>query len=317
MTAAMVTRIGDNTNIEKYKGILNDTLVAQWLKFADVSEKSVKTYNKAIHRFFVYLNENSITLPTADDVYNWRDSLRAENKSASTVNLYLTSCKLFFKFLAQRNIYQNIAEHVKGCKLTNEHKREALTAQQGKNVLKSFDTSTLAGLRDKAMTALMMTCGLRTIEVSRANIGDMVKSYGRTALYVQGKGRTDRRECVMIPAQVEVIINEYLEARGQVADNAPLFAGIGNRNKGGRLTTDTISRIVKKAFKANGMNSRRLTAHSLRHSAATAMLLAGMELTQVQQVLRHKNINTTLVYSHHLDRLKNHAEDAAASTFLA
>ena len=121
----------------------------------------------------------------------------------------------------------------------------------------------------------------------------------------------------MLPLAVEAMIKEYLEARGNVDANAPLFAGIGNRNKGGRLTTDTISRIVKKAFKANGMNSKRLTAHSLRHSAATAMLLSGMELTQVQQVLRHKNINTTLVYSHHLDRLKNYAEDAAANVFLA
>lgn len=315
MTMAVVEM--QNTKVEAYKVIFDETLVSQWLKFADVSEKSVKTYNKAIRRFFVYLHDNNITAPVADDVYNWRDSLKAENKSASTVNLYLTSCKLFFKFLAQRNIYKNIAEHVKGCKLTNEHKREALTAQQGKNVIKSFDTSTLAGLRDRAMTALMMTCGLRTIEVSRANVGDMVKSYGRTALYVQGKGRTDRRECVMIPVQIEIMINEYLEARGQVTDDAPLFAGIGNRNKGGRLTTDTISRIVKAAFKSNGLNSKRLTAHSLRHSAATAMLLAGMELTQVQQVLRHKNINTTLVYSHHLDRLKNHAEEAAANAFLA
>ena len=313
MTTAMVVVKND---IEVYNGILNETLIAQWLKFADVSEKSVKTYNKAIHRFFAYLRDNNIINPVADDVYNWRDSLKAENKSASTVNLYLTSCKLFFKFLNQRGIYQNIAEHVKGCKLTNEHKREALTAQQGKSVIKSFDKNSLAGLRDRAMTALMMTCGLRTVEVSRANIGDMVISYG-TALYVQGKGRTDRRECVMLPLAVEAMIKEYLEARGNVDANAPLFAGIGNRNKGGRLTTDTISRIVKKAFKANGMNSKRLTAHSLRHSAATAMLLSGMELTQVQQVLRHKNINTTLVYSHHLDRLKNYAEDAAANVFLA
>ena len=306
-----------NTSLEEYKGIINENLIAQWLKFADVSEKSIKTYTKSIRRFFVYLNEQGITAPTADDVYEWRDSMKAENKSASTINLYLTSCKLFFKFLNQRGIYSVDISHVKGCKLTSEHKKDALTAEQGRSVLKSFDTTTLAGLRDKAMTALMMTCGLRTIEVSRANVGDLVKTYGRTALFVQGKGRTDRRECVMIPAQVEVMINEYLEARGQVADNAPLFAGIGNRNKGGRLTTDTISRIVKASFKSVGLNSKRLTAHSLRHSAATQMLLAGVELTQVQAVLRHRNINTTLIYSHHIDRLKNHAEDFAANAFVA
>ena len=66
-----------------------------------------------------------------------------------------------------------------------------------------------------------------------------------------------------------------------------------------------------------GINSKRLTAHSLRASACTAMLLAGVELTKVQQILRHKNINTTLIYSRALDRIKNYGEDAAAAAFIA
>ena len=312
MTATMA--MVNNTNTVN---VIDENLVSAWLKFADVAPKSVKTYNKAIRRFFVYLNDHNIAAPTADDVYEWRDSLKAENKAASTVNLYLSSCKLFFKFLNQQGIYTVDISHIKGCKLTTEHKRDALTANQGKTVLNSFDTTTLAGLRDKAMTALMMCCGLRTIEVSRANVEDLQQVYGRTALFVQGKGRNDRRECVMIPAQVEAMINEYLSARGQVAGNAPLFAGIGNRNKGGRLCTDTISRAVKAAFKNVGINSKRLTAHSLRASACTAMLLAGVELTKVQQILRHKNINTTLIYSRALDRIKNYGEDAAAAAFIA
>ena len=312
MTATMA--MVNNTNTVN---VIDENLVSAWLKFADVAPKSVKTYNKAIRRFFVYLNDHNINAPTADDVYEWRDSLKAENKAASTVNLYLSSCKLFFKFLNQQGIYTVDISHIKGCKLTNEHKRDALTANQGKTVLNSFDTTTLAGLRDKAMTALMMCCGLRTIEVSRANVEDLQQVYGRTALFVQGKGRNDRRECVMIPAQVEAMINEYLSARGQVAGDAPLFAGIGNRNKGGRLCTDTISRVVKAAFKNVGINSKRLTAHSLRASACTAMLLAGVELTKVQQILRHKNINTTLIYSRALDRIKNYGEEAAAAAFIA
>ena len=312
MTATMA--MVNNTNTVN---VIDKNLVSTWLKFADVAPKSVKTYIIAIRRFFVYLNNHNITAPTADDVYEWRDSLKAENKAASTVNLYLSSCKLFFKFLNQRGIYTVDISPVKGCKLTTEHKRDALTANQGKTVLNSFDTTTLAGLRDKAMTALMMCCGLRTIEVSRANVEDLQQVYGRTALFVQGKGRNDRRECVMIPAQVEAMINEYLSVRGQVAGNAPLFAGIGNRNKGGRLCTDTISRAVKAAFKNVGINSKRLTAHSLRASACTAMLLAGVELTKVQQILRHKNINTTLIYSRALDRIKNYGEEAAAAAFIA
>ena len=294
----------------------NDNLVVQWLKFADVKEKSIKTYNQAVHRFFLFLKDNDIKTPTADDVYNWRDKLKADGKSAATINLYLTATKLFFKFLNQRGIYNVDISHVKGCKINNDHKRDALTSQQGKAVMKIFDTSTLEGLRNKAMTALMMTCGLRTIEVSRANVGDIVNSFGRTALFVQGKGRDQKAECVMLPTKVELLINQYLLARGKTDSSAPLFASIGNRNIGGRLSTMSISRIVKNAFRSVGLDSSRLTAHSLRHSAATAMLLAGVDLVKVQQILRHKNVNTTLIYSHHLERLKNHGEDAAADTFL-
>lgn len=296
---------------------ISETIIAEWLKFTDVSAQSVKSYMKNVRRFFVYLKDNGINTPTADTVYDWREKLKAEGKAPATINSYLTATKLFFKFLNQRGLYSVDISHIKGCKLTSEHKRDALTATQGREVLKSFDTSTLEGLRNKAMTALMMTCGLRTVEVSRANVGDLVTTYGRTALYVQGKGRTDRRECVMVPAKVEALIREYLKKRGSSGVSDPLFAGIGNRNKNGRLTTDTISRIVKAAFKANNLDSKRLTAHSLRHSAATAMLLAGVELVKVQQILRHKNINTTLIYSHALDRIKNYGEDTAATAFVA
>lgn len=294
---------------------INESLVTQWLKFADVKEKSVKTYLYALRRFSDYVKVNNITTPTADDIYIWRDKLKSEGKSAATINLYLTSCKLFFKFLYQQGLYSLDISHIKGCKISEDHKRDALTSAQGKAVLNSFDTSTLEGLRNKSMTALMMTCGLRTIEVSRANVGDIVNSYGRTALFVQGKGRDQKAECVMLPAQVENLINKYLQKRSNYSPSDPLFAGIGNRNINGRLNTISISRIVKTAFKSVGLDSKRLTAHSLRHSAATAMLLNGVDLVKVQQILRHKNVNTTLIYSHHLERLKNHGEDAAANSF--
>lgn len=316
MTAAIVIN-KNSMSLANTDSVINENLIAQWLKFADVSEKSIKTYTKAIRRFVAYINSKGIVAPTADDVYEWRNSMKTENKSAATINLYLTSCKLFFKFLNQRGIYKVDISRVKSCKLTTEHKRDALTAEQGRTVLNSFDTTTLIGLRNKAMTALMMTCGLRTIEVSRANVGDLISTYGRTALFVQGKGRTQKAECVMIPAQVEALINQYLEARGTVDANAPLFAGIGNRNRVGRLTTDAISRIVKKSFRSVGIDSKRLTAHSLRHSAATQMLLAGISLENVKNCLRHKKLDTTLIYSHHIDRLKNHAEEAAANAFFA
>ena len=308
----METAISNSKNFS-----ISENLLSQWLRFTDVKEKSAATYTHAIRQFFLYLSNNNIKAPTADDVYRWRDKLKSEGKSAATVNLYLTSCKLLFKFLKQKGLYDVDISHVKGCKISEEHKKDALTPAQGKAVLNSFDTSTLKGLRDKSITALMMTCGLRTIEVSRANTNDLVNTYGRTALYIQGKGRDQKSECVMLPAQIEKLVNQYLAMRRNIyhKDFLALFSSFSNENFGNRLSTYSISKIVKTAFKSVGIDSKRLTAHSLRHSAATAMLTNGVELTKVQQILRHKNINTTLIYSHHLERLKNHGEDAAANAF--
>jgi integrase/recombinase XerC len=88
----------------------------------------------------------------------------------------------------------------------------------------------------------------------------------------------------------------------------PLFAGVGNRNAGGRLTTRSISGIEKGALVSAGLNSDRLTAHSLRHTAATLNLLNGGTLEETKQLLRHTNINTTLIYAHALERANNQSE---------
>ena len=78
------------------------------------------------------------------------------------------------------------------------------------------------------------------------------------------------------------------------------------------MTTRSVSRVVKARLVSSGMDSDRLTAHSLRHTAATLMLVNGASITETQQILGHKNINTTMIYSHALDRAKNNGELRAA-----
>lgn len=159
----------------------------------------------------------------------------------------------------------------------------------------------------------MVSAGLRTIEISRANIGDIVQTYNRTFLQVQGKGRADKTERVAISPPVYDLIKKYLELRNDFNNDSPLFESLTRRHTSKRLTPESVSKIIKNAFRAAGFDNPRLTAHSLRHTAATQMLLSGkVSLSQVQQVLRHTNINTTMIYAHDLDRLQNYAEDYAA-----
>lgn len=291
--------------------VLTDDIFSKWLHYTDVMPKSHATYTRAIKMFVAYLRWNRIDAPTRDDIITYRDLLKKEHKP-STVQLYITAVRLFFRWTAQENIYPNIADHIKGAKVDREHKKDYLTAAQVRNVLQAVDKSTLHGKRDYALLTLMFTTGLRTISISRANVED-IGTYGSTAaLFYQGKGHEDRADTVMLAEPVETAIREYLKARGQAAGKEPLFISLAHRNTGERMTTRSISRIIKEALIAAGYDSDRLTAHSLRHTAATLNLLNGATIEETQQLLGHSNINTTMIYSHALERINNHSEQRIA-----
>ena len=290
-------------------------LAERFFNFVDVKERSVETYRGAIKQFMLYLHDNEITAPTRETIINWRDSLKADHK-ATTIQLYITSVKLFFSWLSQEGLYKNIAEKVKGAKIRKEHKRDCLTSNQSKNVLHEINTTTDKGKRDYAIIALLLTTGLRTIEIIRADIADLRVVGDDTVLFVQGKGRDDKSEYVKVAPQVEKAIRQYLKTRGSYTEAEPLFTSEGNHNFNGRLTTRTIRRLVKEALLNVGLNSDRLTAHSLRHTSATIALLKGADITEVQQMLRHTNINTTMIYSHALSRAKNNSELTIADAIL-
>lgn len=287
-------------------------LFDRWTKYLDATPKTVATYTRNIRPFAYFLKVNGITNPTRDDVITFRDQLKGRYKP-STIQAYIMAVKLFYQWTAQEGIYPNIAEKVKGAKLDTDHKKDYLTSKQVCKVFESIDRSTLKGLRDYAILSLMVTAGLRTIEIIRANIGDMRNVADFTALYIQGKGHDEKNTFVKIAEPVEAAIREYLAARGKADSSEPLFASDAHRNAGGRMTTRSISRIVKDNLKAAGFDSDRLTAHSMRHTAATLNLLNGGSIEETQQLLRHTNINTTLIYSHALERAKNNSEQRIAA----
>ena len=164
------------------------------------------------------------------------------------------------------------------------------------------------GLRDRAIISLMMTAGLRTIEVVRADVGDLHFIGNSMFLSIQGKGHDEKSAKVLVASQVQSFIEEYLETRNHPAPNEPLFTSTSRQNFNQRLDTQ----LVKAKLRAINIDDSRHTAHSLRHTAATQALLNGVPLTQVQQVLRHTNINTTLIYSHAIERMKNKSEQTVA-----
>lgn len=291
--------------------VFNVDYFSRWTAYIDATPKTIATYTRAIKQFFKYLIENDITEPDRDTVIAYRDHLKQDHKP-TTVQSYLAAVKLFFQWTNQEGLYPNIAERVKGAKLDTDHKKDYLTTKQVARLLKAIDTSSLKGLRDYALILLMVTTGLRTISIIRANIEDIRIAGNDTALYYQGKGHEEKADYVKLAEPVEEAIRAYLADRGDRNPKAPLFSSIANRNNGERMTTRSISRTAKERLIAVGLDSDRLTAHSLRHTAATLNLLNGGTVEETQQLLGHKNINTTLIYSHALERAKNNSEKRIA-----
>lgn len=289
---------------------IDNTLLKRFLEYLDASEKTVQTYTRALRQFFKFLYENNITQPQRTDVLAFRDNLKDKGRKPATIKSYIVAVRLFFQWTNQEGLYPNIAEKIKGAKLDQAHKKDYLTVDQIKDVLNNIDTSTLTGARDYAIIVLMVTGGLRTIEVSRADMDDMRNVGNSPALYIQGKGREEKTEYVKLPLQVFKAIGRYREMLEKQYD--VLFVSTSNNNKGQRLTTRSISGIVKKRLKEAGYTSNRLTAHSLRHTAGTLNLMNGGTLEETQQLLRHSNINTTMIYLHHLERENNQSEKRIA-----
>lgn len=288
---------------------LNANMLSNFIEFLDVSDATVKTYKNAVKRFLMWLAENNIQQPLRADILAFKKELANRQLKPTTINNYIIALKQFFKWLSATNQYIDITVNVKGMKLDKSFKKDALTKRQAQKLLRSINQNTQTGKRDYAIIGLLLTTGLRTIEVTRADVGDIRPVGEFMALYIMGKGRTEKSEYVKLSPHVEDAIMSYLATRDDKDKTSPLFVSTSNNSKNGRLTTRTIRRLVKSYLRGINLDSDRMTAHSLRHTAGTLNLVSGGTLEETQQLLRHKSLQTTLIYNHALERAKNQSEN--------
>lgn len=288
-------------------------VVQKYIDLLDVKPKSRETYRKALKQFMLFLESNAITQPTRADILKYKAYLM-DNYKACTVSSYMTAVKGFFAYMEAEKVYPNIANGIKGAKHQQGFRKDALTVDQARRLLNGIDTATIEGLRNYALINLLLNTGLRTIEAARASIGDIRQEGGEALLYIQGKNSDkDTVEFAVLTDSTLYPIQKYLKARSIIDPKAPLFASHSDRNEGNRITTRTISWIVKEALRAVGIDSERITAHSLRHTAVTLSLLAGATIQEAQAMARHANVNTTMIYAHNIDRIAKAPERKIAA----
>lgn len=282
-------------------------LAERFFRFLDASPKTAATYARAVRRFLGDMSARGVANPTRADLLQWKGDLSAQGLAPATIQLYLIAVRQLYNFAAAEYGAPNIAEHIKGAKVSKAHRKDCLSADGVRAVLGRIDRGTAKGRRLYALCAVMVSCGLRDVEISRADVGDLrALPDGSAALFVQGKGRTEKADFVKVPQQAEAALRAYLADRPDSGDaSAPLFVSNSGNSAGRRLSTRSISAAVKGALISAGYNSPRLTAHSLRHTAVTLALLGGRSLQEAQQFARHTNIATTQIYAHNLDAAAN------------
>ena len=286
---------------------VNDFVLDDFKRNLDATPRTKETYIKGVKVFLEWCTKNNINEVTHATLIQYKEDLVAQNKKSATISMYMTALKKLYKYLETKGI-KNIASDLKGAKQKRNYSKDPLTLDQAKDLLNSIDRTTNEGKRNYALIHLLLTTGLRTIEIERANIEDIRNVANNSVLYVMGKGRDTKDEYVKLTYETLKAINEYLATRTIKSDKEALFTSLSDRTNGKRLKTRSIRDIIKKAYLKIGINSDKITTHSLRHTAITLSLLGGTPLQEVQQMARHSNINTTMIYAHNLKRIESNAE---------
>lgn len=285
-------------NLINMNGIGMYDLKQKFLDYIDVSKKTTETYSIALEQFGKWLKVNNITHPQREHIIMYKNELLNNNKKTTTVSSYLIAIRQFFKWLNYEKIYPNITENVKGVKI-GEINKNYLTLDQVKQIINQLDNT-----RDKAIFSLLVTTGLRLIELQRMDIEDISELHQEKVIYIQGKGRLDKNEYVKISDTVYNNLMQYIGER----KNGAVFISTSNNNNNGRVSTKTLRLIVKEIFEKCGINRNDYTCHSLRGTFSCIAIENGASIYEISKVLRHKNIQTTTNYLRAVDRQKNKTE---------
>ncbi|MGA2967624.1 MAG: site-specific tyrosine recombinase/integron integrase [Candidatus Levyibacteriota bacterium] len=229
---------------------------------------------------------------------------RADKKGMTlqrvTQNYYVIALRSFLRFLI-KNDYQTLEPSKIDLPKTESHSLKFLEKEQVDRLVTSIDTSKKEGIRDRAILELLFSTGLRVSELTKLN-HDQV-NLERREFGVIGKGGKAR--LVFVSDRAADWIKMYLDKREDVFK--PLFIRYSGRvveDNGGeemRLTVRSVERIVKK-YVRKARIPVDATVHTLRHSFATDLLTNGADIRSVQEMLGHKNIATTQIYTHITNR---------------
>lgn len=282
-----------------------DDYLQPFIAAQDISLNSRTTYLNAMLQFTRWCEKKEIEQPVRETILSYKFWLDTKLLSSYTKAIYIVVIRRFFAWTEESQLYPNVSRGIKGIKrYVKSHQKESLSLESLKKLLSSVSCTDLCGKRDFALINILVRTGLRLKELAAATLEDVYEQRGETLLWIQGKGRSGKDEFVLLTQQALVSLHDYLQARTIKNEKEHLFVSLSDRNYGKKLTIFSLSRIIKRRLRAAGFDSKRITAHSLRHTFGVLSMQAGASLYEVQLAMRHTAPTTTQLYLGDIERLK-------------
>lgn len=247
------------------------------LKIRGFSPKTVKAYLYYNKDLIKYASKSPREIKI-DDIKEYLFSLKGKNFSNATLNLAINAIKFYYTQILKRSFLFNkeIVRTKKAKKLP-----EVFTKEEVREIL-----ATVQNVKHKLILGLMYSSGLRVSEVINVKVLDL--DFKNKMLKVrQSKGAKDRM--TILSDKVVGVLEKYLK-------NKKSGDYVFESSRGGKLTERSVQKVFSQALQKSGIK-KQASCHSLRHSFATHLLESGTDIRYIQELLGHKRLETTQIYT--------------------
>ena len=286
------------------------------------SPNSVKEYNYDLSNFLKFImirfklvntdifdeidistfTEKDLRKISLDDIHAYISHLAIDNRSKATTRARkISTIRIFFKYLTlkEKILDVNPAQNLETPKL-EKRMPKYLSLDDSKKLLDAADNQDNRNYkRDYAITTLFLNCGIRLSELVGININDI--DFNECKMTVIGKGNKERT--VYLNKSCMVAIHDYLSSRPPASlikrDSKYSDKALFLSEQKQRISNRTVQAIISKQLQLAGLDSKNLSVHKLRHTAATLMYQYGnVDIRALQELLGHQSISTTEIYTH-------------------
>ena len=252
-------------------------------KIEGYSNGTLMNYKNLLINFFIYVNKKIEDIQTNDIRVFLYQYQKERNISNRTLNKYQENLKAFFTWCYEEGYIQsNITRKLNAIKY-EEKPRQSLTQLELEKVRNGCNTK-----RERAIIEFIYSTGCRVSELCIVKKNDI--DWNDKSVHLFGKGSKHRTS--FINAKAEYYLKEYLKSRDD--DSEYLF--VSERKPHDSIKKCGVEKIIREISKRSGI-SKKLTPHILRHTTATTALTNGMPIDEIQKILGHSSVNTTLIYA--------------------